>query len=358
MARDRVEEAMTENTYPAALAFPFPAPPERGQTIEVAPGLLWARIPLPFRLDHVNVYFLDDGDGWAVVDTGINDENARAAWHALLSGPLAGRRLTRVIVTHMHPDHIGLAGWLTEKFDIPLLTSQTAYIECLNLSLAPGKLQAPVYRDFYLRNGLDAATTALIATMGHDYLGMVAPLPPTFERLVAGDELIVGGRKFDVLAGDGHAPEQLMLFNGEEQLFLAADQVLVKISPNVSVAAMSPRGDPLGLYLRSLRALKAELPSTALVLPGHQLPFYGLHERASELEAHHAARCAALAQACREKPCRPAELIPVMFTRRLDPHQMGFAFSELLAHVNYMLAHGALQWVAGDKGPARLTAAG
>ena len=141
---------------------------------------------------------------------GINNENARAAWNALLAGPLAGRRLTRLIVTHMHPDHIGLAGWLIERFDIPLLTSQTAYIESLNLSLAPGKLQAPVYRDFYLRNGLDKATTALIATMGHDYLGMVAPLPPIFDRLVAGDELAIGGRKFQMAQADN---KKEMAFN-------------------------------------------------------------------------------------------------------------------------------------------------
>jgi glyoxylase-like metal-dependent hydrolase (beta-lactamase superfamily II) len=336
------------------LVFPFPDPPDRGRVIEVAPGILWARIPLPFRLDHVNVYFIDDGDGWAVVDTGINDENARAAWNGLLAGPLAGRRLTRLIVTHMHPDHIGLAGWLTEKFDIPLLTSQTAYVESLNLSLAPGKCQAPVYRDFYLRNGLDEATTALITTMGHDYLRMVAPLPPIFERLVAGDELTIGGRNFQILAGDGHAPEQLMLFNREERLFLAADQTLAKISPNVGVPAVSPRGDPLRLYLRSLAALKAELPEDSLVLAGHQLPFYGLHERIGELAAHHAARCEALRLACCEKPHRPAELLTVMFTRKLDPHQMGFAFSELFAHMNYMLARGALAWVEGE---ARLTAA-
>ncbi|MGA2045722.1 MAG: MBL fold metallo-hydrolase [Roseiarcus sp.] len=348
---------MTILSPSASLAFPFPEPPAWGETIEVAPGVLWARIPLPFRLDHVNVYFLDDGDGWAVVDTGIDDAPARQAWRALLAGPLAGRRLTRLIVTHMHPDHIGLAGWLTEQFAIPLLTSQTAYADSLNLSLAPGRMQAPVYRNFYLRNGLDEATTALIATMGHDYLGMVAPLPPTFERLVAGDRLTIGGRVFDVLAGDGHAPEQLMLFNREDKLFLAADQTLAKISPNVSVVAASPRDDPLGLYLRSLRALTADLPADSLVLAGHQLPFYGLHERAGELAAHHAARCAALLRACREAPHRPAELLPVMFTRKLDPHQMGFAFSELLAHVNYMLARGDLRWVDGAKDHARLTAA-
>ncbi len=342
----------------APLVFPFPAPPGRGEAFEVAPGVLWARIPLPFRLDHVNIYFLDDGEGWAVVDTGIDNEKARAAWDALLAGPLAGRRLTRLVVTHMHPDHIGLAGWLTERFDIPLLTSQTAYIECLNLSLAPGKLQAPVYRDFYLRNGLDEATTALIATMGHDYLGMVAPLPPTFDRLVAGDRLTIGRRNFDVLAGDGHAPEQLMLFNDEDRVFLAADQALAKISPNVSVSAMSPRDDPLGLYLRSLAALKAALPADSLALPGHQLPFYGLHERVDELTAHHAARCEALMRACREKPHQAAELLPVLFTRELDPHQMGFAFSELLAHVNYLLDRGALTWIEPGARRARLAAAG
>jgi glyoxylase-like metal-dependent hydrolase (beta-lactamase superfamily II) len=356
MALGRVEGAMTKPLEPSSLVFPFPAAPGRGETIEAAPGVLWARIPLPFRLDHVNVYFLDDGDGWAVVDTGIDNAGARAAWEALIAGPLAGRRLTRLIVTHMHPDHIGLAGWLTERFNIPLLTSQTAYIECLNLSLAPGKLQAPVYRNFYLRNGLDEATTALIATMGHDYLGMVAPLPPIFQRLAAGDRLRIGGRAFDVLSGDGHAPEQLMLYNREEKLFLAADQILAKISPNVSVVAISPHDDPLGRYLSSLRALQADLPEDALALPGHQLPFYGLHERASEIAAHHDARCDALLRACRDKPHRPAELLPVMFTRQLDPHQMGFAFSELLAHVNYLVARGALRWTEPAYGHARLAA--
>jgi glyoxylase-like metal-dependent hydrolase (beta-lactamase superfamily II) len=348
---------MTKKQDASPLVFPFPAPPATGETIEVAPGVLWTRIPLPFRLDHVNVYFLDDGDGWAVVDTGIDNAAARAAWEALIAGPLAGRRLTRLIVTHMHPDHIGLAGWLGERFDVPLLTSQTAYIECLNLILAPGKLQAPVYRNFYLRNGLDEATTALIATMGHDYLGMVSTLPPTFQRLAAGDRLKIGGRVFDILAGDGHAPEQLMLYNRAEKLFLAADQVLAKISPNVSVVAVSPDDDPLGRYLSSLDALKSELPEDALVLPGHQLPFCGLYERAAELAAHHYARCEALRVACWDKPHRAAELLPVMFSRQLDPHQMGFAFSELFAHVNYLIARGALRWTEPARAHKLLVAA-
>ncbi len=339
------------------LDYPFDRRPELGEAIEIVPGVHWIRMRLPMQLNHINLWLLEDGDGWTVVDSGIRNEETANAWKQLFAGPMGGRPVKRVIVTHMHPDHIGLAGWLTEKFDIPLATSQTAYIECLNLSLAPGKLQAPVYRDFYLRNGLDEATTALIATMGHDYLGMVATLPPTFDRLVAGDRLTIGKRDFVVLAGDGHAPEQLMLFSPEDGLFLAADQVLAKISPNVSVSALSPRGDPLGLYLRSLAALKAALPAGSLALPGHQLPFYGLHDRIDELTAHHEARCEALLSACREEPHRPNELLPVLFKRELNPHQMGFAFSELLAHINYLLDRGGLVWIERDRGGLRLASA-
>jgi glyoxylase-like metal-dependent hydrolase (beta-lactamase superfamily II) len=338
------------------LAYLYPTPPKPGETIEVAPGILWARIPLPFRLDHVNVYLIDDGDGWAVLDTGIGNDATRAVWEALAAGPLAGRRLSRLIVTHFHPDHIGLAGWLCERFGMPLLTSQTSYLGCLNISLSPGALDAKPYRDFYLRNGLDQETTARVTTQGHGYLKMVTPLPPTFLRLVAGDMVRIGGRTFAVLTGDGHAPEQIMLYCAAEKLFLAADQVLAKISPNVSVWAVDPHGDPLGLYLRSLRALSAELPADVLVLPGHQLPFHGLHTRAAELMAHHDERCAAIAAACRVKPRSAAELVPVIFHHALDPHQMSFAFSEVLAHVNYMLGQGELTWADPEGGVERIVA--
>jgi glyoxylase-like metal-dependent hydrolase (beta-lactamase superfamily II) len=340
------------------LGYPFAGPPAAGEVVKVAEGILWARIPLPFRLDHVNVYVLEDGDGWAVLDTGIGNEATRAAWEALLAGPLAGRRLTRLIVTHFHPDHIGLAGWLCQRFALPLLTSQTTYLSCLNISLSPGALDAEPYRDFYLRNGLDRATTARVTTQGHGYLRMVTGLPPTFERLVAGDTLRIGGRDFSVLSGDGHAPEQLMLHCAAEGLLLAADQVLAKISPNVSVWAVDPHGDPLGLYLRSLARLTATLPADTLVLPGHQLPFYGLHRRSDELRQHHAERCAAIAAACRTSPRSAAELVPAIFRHALDAHQMSFAFSEVLAHVNYMLREGTLIWVGARDGVERIALAG
>ena len=332
----------------SALAYPVPEPPKPGQAIEISPGILWARIPLPFRLDHINVYLIDDGEGWAVLDTGIGNDPTKAVWEALIAGPLAGRPLTRLIVTHFHPDHIGLAGWLCERFDLPLLTSQTSYLTCANISLRPGALDAKPYRDFYLRHGLDAATTQRVATQGHGYLKMVSGLPPTFLRLVAGDQLTIGGRTFQVLTGNGHAPEQVMLYCTAAKVFLAADQVLAKITPNISVWAVDPEGDPLGLYVRSLGELRAAIPADALVLPGHQLPFYGLHQRSDELIAHHEVRCAAIAAACRTAPRSAAELVPVLFSRALDPHQMSFAFSEVQAHINYMLRRGELAWVEGS----------
>ena len=332
----------------SALAYPVPEPPKPGQAIEISPGILWARIPLPFRLDHINVYLIDDGEGWAVLDTGIGNDPTKAVWEALIAGPLAGRPLTRLIVTHFHPDHIGLAGWLCERFDLPLLTSQTSYLTCANISLRPGALDAKPYRDFYLRHGLDAATTQRVATQGHGYLKMVSGLPPTFLRLVAGDQLTIGGRTFQVLTGNGHAPEQVMLYCPAAKVFLAADQVLAKITPNISVWAVDPEGDPLGLYVRSLGELRAAIPADALVLPGHQLPFYGLHQRSDELIAHHEVRCAAIAAACRTAPRSAAELVPVLFSRALDPHQMSFAFSEVQAHINYMLRRRELAWAEGS----------
>jgi glyoxylase-like metal-dependent hydrolase (beta-lactamase superfamily II) len=334
-----------------------PELPAPGRTIEVAPGILWARMALPFLLDHVNIYFIDDGEGWALLDTGLGNKATLEAWQPFLDGLLRERPLTRIIATHYHPDHVGAAGFLLKHFDVPLYMSATEYLSCLNLHLDPGALEAEHYRRFYLEHGLDAATTQRVVTGGHGYLRLLSGLSPTYHRVVAGDVLRIGGREFDVLTGGGHSPEQIMLTCRPDKLFLSADQVLAKISPNVSVVAIDPEGDPLGQYLRSLDALSRSLDDDVVVLPGHNLPFYGLHARIEALAAHHHSRCERILRACRMAPRSAAELVPFVFTRKLDPHQMGFAFGEVLAHVNYMLRRGTLEPIKSADGIQRMVAA-
>ncbi len=326
------------HAMPDTLEFPWSEPPKAGEAIEIRPGVFWARLALPFRLDHVNIYLIEDGAGLALIDTGIDNKASRAAWEALREGPLAGRKLTRLIATHFHPDHIGLAGWLCERFDLSLAMSQTEYLMALNIRLDPEGLKSEPYRGFYRSHGLSAEGTEILLGHGLNYLRMVSTPPKTFLRVMAEDRLTIGGRRFEVMTGGGHSPEHVMLYSAEDNLILSGDQILAKISPNVSVEAMDPDGDPLGIYLRSLEKLKARLPEDVLVLPGHNLPFVGLRVRADELIAHHEARCMAILEACKVGPQTVANLVPVIFGRPIDdPHQLVFAFGEALAHVNAMI---------------------
>ena len=334
---------VAEPPPPRAVSHPVDTPPPVGHPVEIAPGVLWIRLHLPFRLDHVNVYALRDGSGFTIFDTGIFDAATRSVWTTLLDGPLAGP-INRIVVSHFHPDHAGMAGWLAERTGATVLMPITEYLTSLVLMLDPGALDAEPYRSFYRGHGLDQASTDILLSLGNRYLKMVAPLPRTYRRLVAGDALLIDDHAFHVSTAGGHAPEQAMLHAPSRQLLLCADQVLARISPNIGVDAHDPDGDPLGIYLRSLATLRASTPADTLLLPGHDLPFHGLHTRIDELASHHANRCAAIETACRDRPLNVKELIPVVFRRPIDdPHQMGFAFSEALAHINYLRRAGRLR---------------
>jgi glyoxylase-like metal-dependent hydrolase (beta-lactamase superfamily II) len=338
--------SMQDSAVPT-LHFPFAEPPAPNHLIEIAPGVQWFRLPLPYRLDHVNIYLIENAEGWTVLDTGLGTDDCRTAWNALLSGPLSGQRLASMVVTHFHPDHVGLAGWLAERFALPLSMPRPEYLYSLALQYAPGDLGADMHRPFYRRHGLSAEVTEAVLSRGHEYLRRTSGVPTTYHRIQHGDSLALGSRAFRVITGGGHALEQAMLYRPEEHLFFAADQVIARISPNVSVHAMEPDLDALGIYLRSLAALRDTVAHDVLVLPGHGLPFYGLHKRIAELLEHHAQRCQAIADACALAPLSVAELVPHVFHRELDEHQTGFAFGEVLAHVNHMLAQGRLTLETG-----------
>ena len=329
---------------------PPPEPPKPGQVCEVAPGIVWLRFVLPFLLNHVNVFLIEDDGGWAAFDTGLGIEETKAAWDAALSGPLHGQRLTRVVCSHFHPDHVGLVGWLTKRFDCPLWMPRTEMLMTRMLQHGAPASRAP----FYAEHGLSPDAGARVAGEGHGYLQMITGLPDQYQRLAAGGTVRIGGRDFAVFTGGGHAPEQAMLYCASDGVLLAADQVLTRISPNISVQAMEPDADPLADYLASLAELRSRVVPGALVLPGHHVPFTGLHERLAELGRHHADRCALIADAARHQPRTAAELLPVLFKRQMDSHQTGFAFGETLAHVNYMRGRGELEQFRDTDGVLRV----
>ncbi len=307
-------------------------------------------MPLPFALDHINLWVLEDGPGWTIVDAGYAMPETQAAWEQIFARHLGDRPVTRIIVTHFHPDHIGLAGWLTERWQAPLWITEKEWLYARVMSRGSDDF-ASLRRDFARRAGLDAASSELFGEREKSYRRGVPTVPPAFRRIADGMTFKIGGREWRVIVGEGHAPELAMLYCAESGVLISGDQVLPRISPNVSVQPHEPAGDPLAQYLASLVKLRAAAPSEALVLPSHNLPFFGLHSRIDELAAHHKARCADLVAAL-DRPRTAVDLLPVLFRRPLDQHQTAFALGEALAHLHY-LERGELDRVPGADGVDR-----
>jgi len=335
----------------APLQFPFADPPAPGTAVEAAPGVFWLRMPLPYALDHINLWLLRDGDGWTIVDCGLNTDATRDLWEQLFASLLADAPVRRVIVTHYHPDHFGLAGWLTRRFDVELWMTQgeflTAHAVCAEVAGYGVKGPAALFA----RHGLDEERLASIGARGNAYKRTVSEPPAQIRRIMEGDSIAVHGRSWRVIVGYGHAPEHAALYCEELGVLISGDMILPRISTNVSVWPSEPNGNPLRLFLESV-ARYAELPATTLVLPSHGLPFHGLRTRAAQLAEHHDQRLAELLAACTQ-PASAADVLPVLFRRKLDGHQIFFAMGEAIAHLNYLVHQGRLTSEQGPDGVIR-----
>ena len=332
------------------LQYPFPDLPPPGRTVCVVPGVHWLRMPLPFALDHINLWLLEDGDQWAIVDCGIGNEATQSLWRQVIDSSIGTGTVSRVIATHHHPDHIGNAGWLTRRFNAPLWIPQGEYLSAHALCEGSAGHGRDQLAELYRCNGLDESHTPGILKGREHFRNSVPDFPLSYRRISEADQIRIGPNTWTVIMGFGHAPEHAALYCESLEVLISGDMVLPRISTNVSVPASQPEADPLRLFLESLTRYAA-LPSRTLVLPSHGLPFRGMQERVAQLKEHHRLRLAELLDACESPKCA-ADVLDLLFRRKLDSHQMLFAMGEAMAHLHYLHEQGAVRRIK-DEGVVR-----
>ncbi|SEN31403.1 Glyoxylase, beta-lactamase superfamily II [Loktanella fryxellensis] len=314
---------------------PFADPPAPGCAVTVAPGVLWMRMALPMALDHVNVYALDDGCGWTLIDTGFDTPATRAAWQTLLAGPLAGRPVTRLIVTHHHPDHVGLAGWFVAQ-GAALWMSRTAWLMARMLTLDVQATATPAQIAFWQRAGMDAAILDQRRTARpFNFADCVHPMPLGFNRLCEGDTIRMGGRTWDIRMGDGHAPEHATFWSRDDDLVIGGDQLLLSISPNLGVYPTEPDADPVGDWIASCTRFQSHARADQLILGGHKLPYTGLPQRLIQMIDNHHAALDRLALHL-DVPRAAGDCFAPLFKRPIGADTYGLALVEAVAHLNHL----------------------
>lgn len=313
--------------------------PAPGQICPINRDVLWCRMPLPLALDHINVYLVRDTGGWAIIDCGMATKTTKAAWAdvvAQLDGPI-----TRVIVTHMHPDHIGCAGYLTEFFQVDLYMSQTEYYAARALFAGVQGADNWQDRQYYRQAGFNEEQVQLFTQGNGGFNKVVSPMPVSFNRLMPDTSLSIGDYQWELLLGLGHSPEHISLYCKALDICIGGDQVLPHITPNIGAYSTQPNANPLLYYFETLNTF-AELPQTALLLPSHKTPIYDIPARVAEIRAHHHVHLQNILVAC-ERPQTVVALLPVLFHRELGQHELFFAVAECIAHLNYLLCEGQLE---------------
>jgi glyoxylase-like metal-dependent hydrolase (beta-lactamase superfamily II) len=319
--------------------------PAAGEFTTVAPGVHWIRLAMPYRLNHINVWALEDGDGWTLVDTGLRTEETAAAWKQLLATPPLDRPLTRIIVTHMHPDHIGMAGWLSRKHAARLWISRMEYMACRVL-VSDTSRDAPADAvRFFQEAAWSASAIDEYRSRFGNFGKHIHALPDSFRRIVDGERIRIGAHDWEVVAGRGHSPEHSCLYCPDLRLLISGDQVLPKISSNVSVHPIEPDADPMADWFASLDTIQQRVPDDVLVLPAHNDCFHGLHARIAQLRSGQEAAFERLRSALRE-PKRVPDTFEALFKRPIlegDGHQFSLATGEAIACLNYLMARGEVR---------------
>ena len=316
--------------------------PPPGEARTILPGLRWMRFPLPFPPSNVNVWLLEDGDGWLAIDAGIADDETRGHWRTAMAGEAFGNRpLTGLLVTHFHPDHAGLMGWLSAEHGLTPMMTRIEWLQARAVWYDTGTDMLQQQAEFARIAGAPEAYSAYLLRRGALYAKAVAPLPRAFRAIADGGTVTIGGRDWRVMTGQGHAPDMACLYCAELKVLIAADQILPRITPYIGLHAGEPMADPLGAFLATLERFRA-LPDDTLVLPSHGEPFTPLHARLDALAAHHVDRLDALAEACRN-PSTTHALLPALFRRPLDDRSLGFGLGETLAHLRRLEETGRVE---------------
>lgn len=354
MARYHIE--MNDSLARAVLPIADPAPAP-GEVKRVAPGILWLRMPLPFALDHINLWLIEEDGGYVLVDCGYGDAATRALWQRHFETTLGGRPIGSIVVTHCHPDHLGNAAWLAERYACSVTMTQGEYLAAHALLAEIGGYGPADVQALFARHGMGSEHVAALAAKGNRYRRGVPQAPRAFARMVGGDDIALGGRAWRVIAGYGHSAEHAALACEASRVLIAGDMLLPKISTNVAVWPGEPDADPVQRFLDSLAAFET-LPPDTLVLPSHGPPFRGIAARVAQLRAHHAQRLDELHDGLAKAPAPQSahDVIPLLFRRELDVHQRFFAMGEAIAHLNHLWREGRASRVIGEGGAIRFTA--
>ena len=340
----------------AGIRYPFDTAPDAGNAVEIAEGVLWFRLPLPMALDHVNIYALDDGDGWTIIDTGFDTRKTRALWGDLIAGPLGGRPINRVIVTHFHPDHIGLAGWFADQ-GAELIATRTTYLTGRMLTLDTQDSYRDETLTFYHLNGMDPAVAERRkAERPFNFSDCVSPIPIGYTRIQDGQTITFGGRTWDILTGDGHAAEHATFWSRDDNLILGGDQLLPSISPNIGVYATEPEANPLAEWIASCERFLPLADQGRFVLSGHKLPFFGLVTRLEQLIDNHHGALHRLYDFIAE-PRKGGDCFAPLFKRAIGDAEYGLAFVETVAHLNHLHQSGRATRTIAQDGAYRWTQA-